>query len=149
MKRALALLAVMALLPLTACAPTTTLQLFQVAVNAFVVAETIDHGGTWTYGQLTTDTAACVAAWPTDNNPQRVNCVTGVATDVANTPNCDVKCKAYAAAAAIAFTGVIDILQPKVGTSASTSTKTQVESVYQQYKEKWNATNPPKKARLK
>jgi hypothetical protein len=147
-QKLITLFAVLALmLPLTACAPTTTLQLIQVAVNGFVAAEQADHGGSWTYAQLTTDTDALATNWSKDTTQQKVTATNLVITDIKNTPFCDTKCKTYVPIAVAGIDAAIIILQPSGALTMQTE-KDRVATAYANYKIKWNAV-APKKAKLK
>ena len=139
--------ALVLMLPLTACSPTTTLQLIQVAVSTFVAAEQADHGGNWAYATLTDDTNKLVTEWNIDTTAQKITAANWVITDIKNTPLCDVKCKVYAPVAVAGIDAAIIILQPSGALTMATE-KDRVATAYANYKIKWNAV-APKKAKLK
>ena len=147
-QKLIALFAVLVLmLPLVACSPTTTLQLIQVAVSTFVAAEQADHGGNWTYAQLTADTDSLVTSWSKDTTAQKVTAANLVITDIKNTPFCTGKCIVYATVATTGIDAAIIILQPSGALTMQTE-KDRVATAYANYKIKWNAV-APKKAKLK
>ena len=139
--------ALVLMLPLTACSPTTTLQLIQVAVSTFVAAEQADHGGSWTYAKLTTDTATLATNWNADTTVQKVTAANVIMSDLEATPSCDTKCKTYVPIAVAGIDAAIIILQPS-GALTMTTEKDRVATAYANYKTKWNAVSP-KKAKLK
>lgn len=143
----LIVLVLISLLPLTACAPTTTLQLIQIAVNTFVGAMQVDHGGVWDYAQLTNDMSELATGWKDYTTQQKVAGANKVIADIRNAPFCTGRCPGYATVAVGGIDAAIILLNP-AASPTGLSEKQRVQVAYANYRTKWNAVAPPK-AKLK